>query len=59
MVVQNWTVASESGDEIVRHYAYTDVGEADAYNHAIRFGYAVWESHDGEPRYLIRRARPK
>jgi hypothetical protein len=52
-----YTVATHNGNEVARHYPRTDDGLKQAYSHASAFHYEIWESIDGEPRYLIRTAR--
>jgi len=52
---QNHTVATNNGDEIVKHYSFDDQGYMAAYDHAKRFGYELWESYNGYPIYLTRK----
>lgn len=52
----NWTTANENGDEVVRHYPFTTEGFMIACAHANLNGLAVWQSFDGEPRYLMEHA---
>lgn len=49
----NWTVATNDGNEVVRHYIFNQDGFDAAANHAAKFNYEVWQSFDGEPRYLM------
>jgi hypothetical protein len=44
-------------DQVVRQYPFNDQGFSDACNHAHNYGYEVWESFDGDIRYLMQRPR--
>jgi len=54
MTIENHTVAVNDGEEIVKHYPFTDEGYLQAYHHAKKFGYELWESYHGQPIYLSR-----
>jgi hypothetical protein len=53
--MMNWSVVLN--DEVVRHYPFDQTGHDTAYNHARKFNYELWQSFNGEPRYLMRSRR--
>jgi hypothetical protein len=53
-----YTVATNTGEEVVKHYPHDEQGMLTAYSHAKKFGYEVWESfEDGQPRYLLKHGK--
>ena len=50
----NYVVSNNKGDYVEKAFPHSDEGMRDAYAFAARNKMAVWEAHNGRPRYLLR-----
>jgi len=49
-----YTVATDTGNNVEKHFPYNHAGMMAAYAMAIANNSEVWESIDGKPRYLLK-----